>query len=336
MVREPWDQPWIEYFALTTPADFDVRQLVSPLRTWFRIYGSEADSAAKFGKRVYEFASYRPGKKPAEMSHWGLKIRSATDNLWEFLNHSNPKQQLLMSEADIALTFIRVITAYETISTFDFVDRRGTQWLPYWPQYLGEKSSELRELASQIVRSQAGWVSMLASLQTLDQDSVLLVQSWLHAFRFISADGLHLNDPDNLLDLRTGTMTLADKFRKDRVTAIWNAYQVLGMRDRNGWAIYGPLRMAFESILEQIDPQSKIWFIALANRRPKDRALAGACLMLTKQLSRSGSQEVFSAPGLRPLRDQLLQNIADWTRHADKHQRITFDNLRRHLDATVP
>jgi len=66
----PWDQPWIEYFALTTANDFDARQLHRPLTTWQRVYGDDLESTARFGQRVRDFVSFLP-KKHEEISWWG-------------------------------------------------------------------------------------------------------------------------------------------------------------------------------------------------------------------------------------------------------------------------
>ena len=69
-VREPWDQPWIEYFALTTPEDFYAPQLHNPLATWDEVYGRDRESAEAFGQRVRDFGSYLPSKENQEWC-WG-------------------------------------------------------------------------------------------------------------------------------------------------------------------------------------------------------------------------------------------------------------------------
>lgn len=170
--REPWDQPWIEYFALTRPVDFDPAQLSGPLKTWDKVYG-EADAATRFGERIRDVASLRPSKSGETISWWGAKLRLALDNLWEFLDHPRPEKRLRGEPMDIALRFIRIVAMPETLSAFDFIERRGRAWLARWPQW--HASTEWNELAARIVDSRAGWVSLLSSL---DPGQTLLRPCW--------------------------------------------------------------------------------------------------------------------------------------------------------------
>lgn len=327
LVREPWDQPWIEYFALTTTEDFDPRQLHSPLTTWQSVYGDTSESTETFGQRVRDFVSYLP-KKTDEMSWWGMKIRSATDNLWQFITHSNADKRLAEHEGDIALRFIRTVVMHETLPAFDFIERRDWKWLARWPERLGRSwSSEWNELAAQIVAGQAGWVSMLSSFSPCDEQSIELVQSWLHAYRFIGGSTSYLCDPDRLLDLRRGAMSLVDTYRRKRANAIWNGYQLLAKQDPRGWAIFGELRTQFLNILRELDGDSNSWFFAIASRKPHPGAVAGACMMLEHRVSDESIREVANNPGLEHFRDQLLRNIPDWTKAASEKGRPIFENL---------
>jgi hypothetical protein len=331
LVREPWDQPWIEYFALTTPQDFDPRQLHSPLATWQWVYGDSSESTERFGQRVRNFVSYLP-KKTEGMSWWGMKIRAATDNLWEFITHSNPDKQLAAYEAHIALRFIRTVVLHETLPAFDFIERRDWQWLARWPQRVGRNwSSEWNELAVQIVAAQAGWVSMLSSCSTCDEQAIELVQSWLHAYRFIRADTVEFRDPDSLLDLRSGVMPLVDTYRHKRTNAIWNGYQLLARKNQRDWAIFGELRAQFVNILRELDGDSNSWFFAIASRKPSPSAVAGACMMLEHCVSEGSIREIANKPGLEHFRDQLLRNIPEWTKNASENERVIFKNLRQQL-----
>lgn len=193
----PWDQPWIEYFALTKVADFDARQLHSPLVTWQSTYGKDPESMARFGQRVRDFASFFP-KKQEDISWWGRKIRAAADNLWEFIISSAPNKQLRAHEAEIALRFLRIITMYEALPAFDFVERRREEWLPQWPKRLGW-SAEWRELGSMVIGGGVGWVSMLSSCRNLSEQPIQILQSWLHAHRSLGSPALYACDPEELL-----------------------------------------------------------------------------------------------------------------------------------------
>lgn len=253
LVREPWDQPWIEYFALTGPADFDPRQLSSPLTTWNRIYGG-ADSATRFGERVTDFVSFRPAKSGDDVSWWGAKIGTAIDNLWDFINHPEAEKRLNAITADVALKFVRVVSMRETIPAFDFLERRGAGWLARWPQRLGRSwSQEWNDLAERIVNCHAGWVCMLSSLDTVSEESVVLAQSWLHARRASHSQKLDHDDPDHLLTLGNGRMKLADSYRLKRKVAVRNGRRLLSIRNTTGWAIYGVLRGELEKILRDIE-----------------------------------------------------------------------------------
>jgi hypothetical protein len=329
LVREPWDQPWIEYFALTTTKDFDPRQLHSPLTTWQSVYGDTNESTETFGRRVRDFVSYLP-KKTEEMSWWGRKIRAATDNLWEFITHSNSDKRLAAYEADIALRFIRTVAMHETLPAFDFIERRDREWLARWPQRVGcNWSSEWNEMAAQVVAGQAGWASMLSSSSICDERAIELVQSWLHAFRFIGAGTVYARDPDSLLDLRSGAMPLVDTYRRKRANAVWNGYQLLAKQDSRDWAIFGQLRTQFVNILRELDGDSNSWFFAIASRKPHPSAVAGACMMLEHRVSEASTREVANKPGLEHFRDQLLGNIPDWTKYASENGCVVFEKLRQ-------
>jgi hypothetical protein len=333
LVRDPWDQPWIEYFSLTTTEDFDARQLKSPLTAWQGVYGENKESAEEFGRRIRDLVSYLPSKSKDALSWWGLKIRSATDNLWKFINHSEPIKQLWARDADVALRFIRIVVMYETLPAFDFIERRGQEWLAEWPKRLLKAwSSEWNEMAEQVVRGEAGWVSMLSSLSTFDRQSIELVRSWLHAYRTIAGDRpLYFVDPDKLLQLRVGTMQLADAYRWKRANAIWNGYQLLARRNQRGWAIDDDLRTEFMNTLRQLDGGSNSWFFAIASRKPHPRTVAGACMMLENCLSESDIREVANKPGLEHFRNQLLRNIPEWTMNASDDERAVFETLSQKI-----
>jgi hypothetical protein len=114
-VREPWDLPWIEYFALTTPEDFDAAQLHSPLMTWDSVYGHDRESSQQFGQRVRDRASYLSPRDTQELSRWGAQIRTAGDNLWSFVTHADVAKRLRVREAGIALHLIAEVAMREML-----------------------------------------------------------------------------------------------------------------------------------------------------------------------------------------------------------------------------
>jgi hypothetical protein len=326
----PWDQPWIEYFALTTTADFDARQLHGPLATWQTVYGSDRETTAKFGQRVRDFGSFL-AKKHEEISWWGGKIRAAADNLWEFISNTDPKKQLRVYETEIALRFIRTIAMYEALPAFDFIERRGVAFHPQWPKRFS-RLGEWHELCSLVIGGEAGWTSMLSSCGEVDEQSIRLLKSWLHAYRGIGSPGLSMQDPEGLL---LSTLPLADTYRRKRANAIWNGYQLLAKHSSGGWAIYGELRRQFLDLLRALDSNSNGWLFALANHKPHTTTVAGACMMLEHGVSAESIRVVVSKPALAPFRRQLLHNIPEWSKYANEVDRRRFEHLRQSLTSEL-
>lgn len=333
-VREPWDQPWIEYFALTTTEDFYASQLHSPLVTWDAVYGHDQESAEQFGQRVRDFVSYLASKDGQELSWWGSKIRSAADNLWKFITHSDATKQLRPREADIALRLIGVVVMREVLPAFDFIERRGAEWYGRWPERFGSSySREWNSLTALIVGSEAGWVSMLSSLGPFNEQAIELVRSWLHAYRRIGATPLDRRDPERLIE-RAGKRTLVDTYRRKRAAALWNGYQLLAQRNERGWVILGDLRTAFEDVLRDIDGTTNSWFFAIASREPDQRTVAGACLMLQRHAS-DASIHSLSHAGLEGLKAQFRRNLPVWARNARGNERPTIERLRQVFSANT-
>lgn len=329
-VREPWDQPWIEYFSLTTTEDFYASQLHSPLVTWDEVYGRDRESAERFGLRVRNLVSYLSSKDNQELSWWGSKIRAAADNLWDFINHSDSAKRLRSREADIALHLISVSVMYEAIPAFDFVERRGAEWFGRWPARLGRSwSRDWNNLAALVVSSQAGWVSMLSSLSSFDEPAIELVRAWIHAYRYTGATSLNQADPEKLVDSK-GKAALVDMYRRKRAAALWNGYQLLAQSNERGWVIYGDLRVALENVLRDIDGTTNSWFFAIATREPDQFTVAGAYLMLQQRIS-DASLEILSHAGLEGLKAQFRRSLAGWLRLAKGSERPMFEKLRRLL-----
>ena len=331
-VREPWDQPWIEYFALTTTEDFYASQLHSPLVTWDAVYGHDEESAERFGQRVRDFVSYLASKDNQELSWWGSKIRSAADNLWNFITHQDAARQLRTREADTALRLIGVVVMREVLPAFDFIERRGAEWFGRWPERLGGSWSRgWNNLTALIVGSEAGWVSMLSSLGPFDERVIELVRSWLRAYRNIGATLLDRRDPERLIE-RGGKRTLVDTYRRKRAAALWNGYQLLAQRNERGWIIFGDLRTAFENVLHEIDGTTNSWFFAIAQREPDQRTVAGACLMLQRH-ALEASLRSLSHTGLEGLKAQFRRNLPVWARKARGCERPIFEKLRQLFSA---
>lgn len=334
-VREPWDQPWIEYFALTTVEDLYASQLHSPLVTWDEVYGRDRETAERFGQRVRDFVSYLSSKDNQELSWWGSKMRSATDNLWQFITHPEEERRLRTWEADIALRLSDVVALREALPAFDFIERRGAEWLGQWPERLSRSwSQDWNNLAASIVGSHSGWVSMLSSLKTFDEPAIELARAWLHGYRHTGATTLNQSDPEDLVDSR-GKAALVDTYRRKRASALWNGYQLLAQRNERRSTIYGDLRIALESILRELGGTTNSWFFAIATREPEERAVAGVCLMLQRQVS-DASLHNLSRAGLEGLKAQLRRNLPGWVRLAKGNERPTFENLSLQLNAMPP
>jgi hypothetical protein len=173
---------------------------------------------------------------------------------------------------------------------------------------------------------------MLSSLTTFDEQAIDTVHAWLRAYRNIEDGPLQDNDPEHLIE-RGGTTLLLDTYRRKRATALWNGYQLLAMRDQRGWAIH-EARFVFENILRDIEGASNSWFFAIATRKPDERMVAGACLMLKRHFSTEAMPPALSKPSLEHLRVQLARNIPAWTKLAVSYnERAIFQNLRQRFTA---
>lgn len=331
-VRDPWDQPWIEYFALTTTKDFFASQLHSPLVTWDQVYGGARESAERFGQRVRDFVSYLSPRNHQELSWWGSKIRSAVDNLWDFINHPDAAKRLRSYEADVALRLLGVVVMPEVLPAFDFLERRGEEWLSLWPERLGQSwSEEWNQVTKLVIGSAAGWVSMLSSLREIDDGEIELARSWLHAFRKIGTTELDGNDPERLVE-RAGTKALVDAYRRKKAAAVWSGYQLLAQRNGHGWAIYGELRIALQNILQEMDGTTNSWFFAIATREPERRSVFGASLLLQQHASDASLRNLKHA-GMEGLKAQLRRNLSVWADLWQGRDGGIFEDLKEQFSA---
>jgi len=328
MTREPWDVPWVEYFALTTASDFAPAQLHRPLTTWQRVYGHDEAQAQAFGERVRNISSYRPKKRDLQISDWAASILAASENLWEFLNLDGDAR-LAGGAAEAALGFVRVLAAGETIPAFEFLRSRP---LWQWPRRLDDPRSPAgQRFAADVVGSHAGWVTLLASIANFDRDDCQLAISWLRALGQVAPPSLAFLDPEKLVGQPATVLRIADEYRRCRTMAVWNGYQLLGMTRREGWVIDGEARSILQQVLQELDAGVNSWFFALAGAKASPNAVAGAHLML--------SQPSLTLPpldNLQAVRDSVSRRLPYWVRCASEDQRPVFLKLQQLLGSGPP
>ena len=252
-IREPWDQAWIEYFALTTPADFAPAQVAVALKTWYSAYGYDERRAYAFGQRVRDIASYRPRRATEQVSPWGRKVGEASRNLWDFLVNPRPDRRLVGQAGAAALDFLRVVMLPEAIPAFEFLEYAGVNWNAEWPRRIADGASPAwRALASSVLTNRSAWICLLAESNADNEGSLQGVVSWLIGLQHIGGEGLCHNDPDDLLRGRRGTMPLADRYRVLCLRAQQNGGQLLDRRGGNGYAIYGEPRRMLRQIIQEV------------------------------------------------------------------------------------
>ena len=117
---------------------------------------------------------------------------------------------------------------------------------------------------------------MLASLGTVDEHSIGVAQSWLQAHRAVGGVTLQYRDPDGLLT-GSAAMELVATYRRKRALAIRMARELLAQRNAGRWVVYGELRKALETILDEVDGQVERSASSIASRShltSSSRALA--------------------------------------------------------------
>lgn len=332
-VRAPWDGPWLDYFALTSPALFDAAQLNSPLMTWNTVFGSDIRTES-FAKQVLDSASFRPRKPPQAISPFGEKWRQATDNLWSFITSEDSQKRLRPTQSAIALKILRAIALSETLPAFDFLCRRELSWFFKLPTRIGPSSTaEWNALACQSVASHAGWVRLLSAIDPMSEDGLAIISSWLAGCLRMGVSGLYLNDPENLLSVAPKHLELATAYRLSRRSAIWNGYQLLGRKNERGWAIYHDFRSQLERIVDQLNGESHEWLMAFANsnQKPGRHSVAGVGLMLERRATATVMEAVRNTKGLDRHREKLIGVMPRWSALADNRWRGTFERFRAHL-----
>lgn len=325
-VRAPWDQPWIEYFALTSPADLDPPQLKNPLATWQDIYGGDIETARGFGRRVRDMFPYRSKTraKKEKISWWRRKVQNAVRNLWAIVQLP-PEQALAPRFTDIALRFIDVVVMGETMPAFEFLDALGDDWIPDWPRRRTRTLPGWQVLAGSVLSSHAGWVTMLAKIDVYDPGAPALACAWLREY-LDCGGGLTSADPEDLLNLPGGSMEIVDRYRRRRQQAIWNGYQLLACGNEQGAAVRADYKQSLQDILGRIDARSNSWFFAIANGEPHRRVASGASLML-RDVSPESIELVRTAPKLQPFRNSIVRKIPQWINCAAPRDRRVFMDL---------
>lgn len=327
-LRAPWDEPWIHYFKLAKVGDIEPRQLVSPLETWNAVYCKTEAAAKQFGERLLNMSPHVRQRKGEPALAWIEDINTAVRHLWDFVNNQDRKWQLYGYPADLALNFIRVVAMPEVMPAFCFVERCGGEFYDRWSQEaLKGTSDSWKSLAREVVTSDAGWISMLASLygeQLSATESVSRVRSWLFANRATGQDQLHSSDPESLI--RAKKLEIVQSYERKRTKCIWNGFQILAEKNEKDWAIYGPLRDRLYSILFEVDRGSNSWFFALADNRPNRRTLAGVRLMVERHADASAVPQLLHT-SLDRKRQHFLSNVKGFATMARDRQRESFDRV---------
>jgi hypothetical protein len=330
-IRAPWDRPWLDYFALTSPKLFDAAQLNSPLMTWNSVYGSDSSRTEAFAKRVLDSGSFRPRRPPQQISPFGAKFGQAIENLWEFITSDNEKKRLRPAQSEVALKLVQALALSETLPAFDFLRRREPDWFVKLPRRInGSFTAEWNSLARHVVASQAGWVLMLSS-HRVSADLLEIARSWLAACSRTGVRVLYTSDPENLVQNAPSNFELAIAYRLSRRNAIWNGYQLLGQRNEKGWAIYHDFRVQLEQIVKELNGDGYDWLITLANHAPGKHLVAGVGLLLENKATAIVMEDVRGRRGLDQFREKLIRAMPQWSALAGYRWRETFERFGNNL-----
>ncbi len=247
--RMPWDLPWLEYFALTEPLKYGRDEVVTQLRTWHRVYGSDENLAAGFGREIRD---YRPYTRPVGGESWGERISRAIDNLWMLIEHRNPRLRLPESDQAIAVTFTRVVVLQETMPSFDFLNHRGPDWLRSWARLSldDEYSEPWRLLGRGVIGSIAGWIYLLSAAFSRGDRMEDIVGAWLSARARLSMRGVRGDDPERLLSKID--LDKVSEFHACLAAANANGHRLLGAQRNGQPLISGIPRADLREILQEL------------------------------------------------------------------------------------
>jgi hypothetical protein len=271
-VARPWDEPWIAYLVLTRPEEIAPAQLAGPLMTWWEVYGDTSENALDFGRRVLDMQQHArpPRRNQGWKEDWSRSVLGASSNLWSYVTHPETECRLVGPPVAPALRLINVLALQETITAFQFMNTSGRYWLKHWhrlvltapgkgwpapaDQTFGFVADEWAALGRAVVGHKVGWISMLADLKTLPDDSVRLsrVMNWLHAYEATGIDQLHDDDPEKLTE-KAQRMPLVADFLRTRDHARSNARAILDL-STNGkpWLEEGHFRDLFSEIVSSL------------------------------------------------------------------------------------
>jgi hypothetical protein len=331
-VRAPWEGPWLDYFALTSPDSFDAAQLNSPLMTWDIVYGSNSGRTEAFAKWVLDSGSFRPPwGTTQQITPFGEKFGQAIENLWGFITNEDDQKRLRPTQSAVALKLVRAVALSETLPAFDFLRRLEPSWFVRLPTRINPNSmAEWDALARRVVESQAGWVLLLSSINSVNSDELEIVQSWLAGYARTGAAGLYTNDPENLLLRSPKNMELSKAYQLHRKKAVWNGYQLLGLRNERGWANPSGDRSQLEQIVDELIGDSYDWFIALCNHRPGKHLVAGVGLMLERRATAAVMEDLRISKGMEPFRKALIKRMPGWIALAGSWRGL-FERFRNNL-----
>lgn len=269
--REAWDEPWIGYFSLTKAEEFSPAQVSGPLLTWRNVCGKTSNDALSFGRRVLDMQPHAVRPKAIWKENWLLDIFAACSNLWTFATHLDDSKRLVGLPVSAALDLIRVIALQETLPAYCFLNSCDPVWLDHWPVIatgstiewpdpakgtFGPVTGGWKALARDIVTNSAGWVMMLASLDSLadDRHRIARVRAWLEALENFGTISLHHADPEKLLQ-RARSLLSIQSFNQAVYNGRSNAKALLELRKDGSWML---LPVRYRNKLDQIRSELRV------------------------------------------------------------------------------
>lgn len=332
VVQDPWCQPWIEYFAITSYVDFSHQKIEKVLFMWQEVWGGDAQSQMFFGAKVRDMYAFKSGfsKHRENISWWRVQTQCAFRNLWQFITLSKINKRLSLEYQEIAIRFISSVVMHETLPAFQFMEGLDESWHLNWARIANSDSSrQWRMFAADVISSHAGWISMLARIRIDDQECIPIILLWLKVFSLTNREDFKCRDPEQLLGVYANEMEIVDRFRYKKQLAVWNGYQIIAKSTDQGWSIYGNLRKIFFEAIRSIDGHSNSWFFEIADRKVDLRTIQGVCFMLD-DVTPDQASTVCSASGLIHLRAKFLRNISEWKRSSNgKEEWEVFDSIEK-------
>lgn len=307
----PSCKSWMSYFSLTSHHEFSAGQIVRPLRAWQSQFGHSRATASLFGRHVMDFASFKKAKpkNSGDVSSWGRTIQSASENLWGFVGGPELDNRLHGTPVDIALDIIRVTSLSESIPAYDFIRRRGCEWLKTLPKKSPRQvSSSWSEFVSAVTGSEAGWVALLSSFRKSDDDAIQVIKSWLDTLTW--DQGLRLSSVDPEYLTRNTNLDISRQFLSSRTDSIFNGYKLIYGNSRH----YDDdnFNYRLRKVLYDIDGGRSGWFFVLANTTPRTSDIGPITLMINDLGDRETFLKMSSEPKLRRIFEKVEKNLITW------------------------